>query len=132
MSSKFLVVDPGVMASDGDLHFVAKGSTKYGGFTVVDAWATVGGATNAGTSFRLVLQNYGISGTVAGGTVGTVGGTTDPFAADTPKQFALTDANVFIDAGEWLVLKKVEQNDSDLNAESSIIIEIVDGVVTQG
>ena len=129
----FLRVDPGVMAEDGDLHHIIKASSKYGGLTVIDAYAVTGGTISAGSGYLLVLQNYGASGTIAGGTVGSVGGTADPITTvDTPQQFSLTAAQVFLDAGEWLVLKKVEQGNVDINAENCVIVEYVDGVVTQG
>jgi hypothetical protein len=129
----YITVSPGVMTTDGDLHYAVKASTIAGGITIVGAQLVNGAAGNAGTACLVVLQNYGVSGTVAGGTVGTCGGTADPYAADTPKAFTLTTAQVFIDAGEWLVVKKVESGGTpDLDAEASICIEYVDGVVTQG
>lgn len=128
--SKFMTVFPSTMPGDGDLCYVAKASLTSGGFTVVDAYAVTG---VAGT-LNLVLQNYGSAGTVAGGTVaGMSGGTATVWAVDTPQQLTITAANAFIDSGEWLVLKKVEAAaGNDLTADASVVIEYVDGVVTQG
>jgi len=127
---KFLTIIPGTMPGDGDLAYVVKASSISGGFTVVDAWAVTG---VAGT-LNLVLQNYGSAGTVAGGTVaGMSGGTATVWAVDTPQALSITAANAFIDADEWLVLKKVEAAaGNDLTADAVVVVEYVDGVVTQG
>lgn len=132
MASKHIILNPGTMATDGDALRLAKASQVYGGMTILAANFTNKAATNAGTSFHLVLQNYGTSGTVAGGTIGQAGGTTDPFVANAPKAFTLTAANVYLAPGEWLVLKKVEQNDSDIDAVACIDIEYVDGISLVG
>jgi hypothetical protein len=118
------------MPGDGDLCHIAKPSSGYGGFTVLSAWAVTG---VVGT-LNLVLQNYGASGTVAGGTVGGMSdGTATVWAADTPQELTLTAANVFIDSEEWLVLKKVEAaGGNDLSADATVVIEYVDGIVSQG
>lgn len=128
--SMFLTVNPGTLPDNNGLAYVAKASTGYGGFTVIKAFAVTG----AVGTLNLVLQNYGTSGTVAGGTVGGMsGGTATVWAADVPQELTLTAANVFIDDGEWLVLKKVESAaDNDLSADARIVIEIVPGIVTQG
>ncbi len=128
--SKFLTINPGTMPGDGDLAYVVKASSISGGFTVVDAWAVTG---VAGT-LNLVLQNYGSAGTVAGGTVaGMSGGMATVWAVDTPQALSITAANAFIDADEWLVLKKVEAAaGNDLTADAVVVVEYVDGVVTQG
>lgn len=134
MSSKFISFNPGVMTSDGDLQFILKASSAFGGMTIVDAWAVNGAAADAGTSSVLYLVNYGTSGTVVGSTIATLpSGTAAPWAADTPKQFAITAAQAFLDSGEWLVLKKSQQGaDSDLNAQACVMIEYCDGVIVQG
>jgi hypothetical protein len=128
--SKFLVVTPNTMPGDNDLVHVMKASNSYGGITVISAWARAG----AVGTFDLILQNYGTSGTVAGGTVaGMSGGTATVWAAATPQQLTLstTAANKFIAAGEWLVLKKTESaGGNDLAANGSVVIEYVDGVIT--
>lgn len=128
--SKFLVVAPDTMPGDGDLCYLAKASSVYGGFTVIAAHAVTG---VAGT-LDFVLQNYGSTGTVAGGTVaGMSGGTATVWAADTPQSLTITSTNQFIDSGEWLVLKKVEAaGGNDLTADATIIVEYVDGITTQG
>ena len=130
MGSKFLTINPGTMPGDGDLAYVAKSSSVSGGFTVVAAYAVTG---LAGT-LDLVLQNYGTSGGTAGGTVAHVAtGTANVWVADTPVSLTVTAANAFIDAGEWLVLKKVEAGaGNDLTTDAVVVIEYVDGVVTQG
>lgn len=126
----FQTINPGTMPGDGDLAFVAKGSNTMGGFTVTDAYAVTGAA---GT-LNLVLQNYGTSGTVAGGTVaGMASGTATVWAADTPQQLTITAANAFIDADEWLVLKKVEAAaGNDLTDDAVVVVEYEPGVITQG
>lgn len=126
----FLTVNPGTLPDDNGLSFVAKASSVLGGFTVIAAHAVTG---VAGT-FNLILQNYGSTGTVAGGTVGGMsGGTATVWAADTPQELTLTAANVFIDAGEWLVLKKNEAAaGNDLTADAVVVVEYVDGPVEVG
>jgi len=128
--SKFLTINPGTMPGDGDLAYIAKASSIGGGFTVVAAHA----ATGAVGTLNLVLQNYGSAGTVAGGTVaGMASGTATTWAVDTPQSLTLTAANVYIDAGEWLVLKKVESAAAnDLTADAVIVVEYVDGVCLVG
>lgn len=135
MSSKFLRVDLGVMTNNNDTKHIVKASSTYGGMTIIGANYVPAAATDAGTSHHLYLLNYGSSGTAlaSGGTVGDCGGTADPFAADTPKAFTLAAAQVFLDAGEWLVLRKTQEGaDSDITVDASVVIEYVDGVVTQG
>jgi hypothetical protein len=62
----------------------------------------------AGTA-DVVLQNYGSSGTVAGGTIaGMTGGTTTVWAQQVPQSLAVTAANAFVDEGEVIYLKKPE------------------------
>lgn len=128
--SKFFVVNPDTMPGDGDLCYVAKASATHGGFTVIAAHLVTGAA---GT-LDLVLQNYGATGTVAGGTVGGMAsGTATVWAEDVPQSLTLTAANVFIDSGEWLVIKKVEAaGGNDLTADATVTIEYVDGISSQG
>jgi hypothetical protein len=128
MGSQYVVVNPGATQADGGLIFVLKASAISGGITVVAAQAV---NTSAGT-FNIVLQNYGVSGTVAGGTIaGMAGGTATVWGSDVPQELAVTAANAFVDAGEYLVAKNVA-GDGNLTVDASIMIEIVEGVVTQG
>ncbi len=126
----FLTVNPDTMPGDGDLVHVLKPSAGYGGVTIVSVWAR----TAIVGTLNLVLQNYGASGTVAGGTVaGMSSGTATVWAAAVPQELAITAAQQFVDSEEWLVLKKVESAaDNDLAANASITIEYVDGITTQG
>ena len=128
--SKFLTINPGLMAGDGALCHVFKASSIDGGITVVAAHAVTG----AVGTLSLVLQNYGTTGTVAGGTVaGMASGTATVWRATTPQSLTVTAANVFIDAGEWLVLKKLEAGASDdLAANATVVVEYVDGVCLVG
>lgn len=132
--SNFITFNPGVMTNDADLFHVLKASTTYGGMTVIAARATQGAATGgAGTSHQFLLVNYGTSGTVAGGTIAATTASTAAWVADTPKEFTITAAQAYVDAGEWIVLKKLQQGaDSDNDVQTSITIEYVEGVVTQG
>lgn len=126
--SKYVVVNPGATQADGGLMFVLKASAIGGGITVVAAQVV---NSSAGT-FNVVLQNYGSSGTVAGGTVaGMASGTATVWASDVPQAMTLTAANVYIDAGEYLVAKNVE-GDGDLTVDASIMIEYVDGPAIVG
>lgn len=128
--SKFLVCNPSILNADGALSFVAKGSATYGGFTVIAAHAVTG----AVGTLDIVLQNYGTSGTVAGGTVASMAsGTATVWAVDTPQSLTVstTAANKYIAANEWLVIKKLEAAGSDdLTADAVVSIEYVDGVIT--
>ena len=128
--SKYLVVAPDTMPGDGDLCYAMKASAVSGGVTIIAAHLVTG---VAGT-LNLVLQNYGTSGGTAGGTVaGMASGTATVWAADTPQSLTITAANAYLDAGEWLVIKKVEAGaGNDLTADATVCIEYVDGVVTQG
>jgi hypothetical protein len=132
MSSKFLTVYPGTMPDDNGLSFIVKASGSYGGLTLIAAHAVTG---LAGT-FDVILQNYGTSGTVAGGTMANMAdGTATVWAADTPQTLtnSTTAANLFLDAGEWMVFKKTEAaGGNDLTADAVIVVEYVDGVLTSG
>lgn len=126
--SKFIHVNPGTMPGDNDLVHILKASNAHGGITVIRAWARTG---LVGT-LDLILQNYGTSGTVAGGTVGSMtSGTATVWAAAAPQELTLgTAANKFVATNEWLVLKKTESAaGNDLAANASVVIEYVDGVV---
>ena len=128
--SKFLISNPGILNADGALSFVAKGSATYGGFTVIAAHAVTG----AVGTLDIVLQNYGTTGTVAGGTVASMAsGTATTWAIDTPQSLTVstTAANRYIAANEWLVIKKLEAGGSDdLTTDAVVVIEYVDGVIT--
>lgn len=130
MGSKFLTVQPDTMPGDADLCHVVKASSVNGGMTVIAAYAVTG---LAGT-LDLILQNYGTSGGTAGGTIaGCATGTANVWVADTPVALTITAANAYVDAGEWIVLKKVEAaGGNDLTADVTVMIEYVDGPVTVG
>lgn len=85
--------------------FKAPENARGGGITIIDAEAHNGATTSGGTTFTYQLLKYSNAGTPAlNGTISTVlGGTTDYWAAGVPKAFTLS-TNVFIDAGEWVVL----------------------------
>ena len=95
--------------------FRAPADGSGGGITIIGAWAVNAAATGAGTGFGIALHNYGTGGTAIKSTGGTiaaeVGGTADPWAADTPKAFTIS--NAFVDAGEWVYADKQEDNSSD-------------------
>lgn len=99
-----------------------------GGVTIGTAEAVNAAATNAGTGFTLTLENWGTAGTAikaSGGTIAAaIGGTGDPWVADTPKAFTLS--NAYLDAGEWVVLKKIETNSSD-PTRAVVFIELLSG-----
>ena len=130
--SKFLTIVTNTLPGDGDLIHLAKGSSTYGGFTVIAAHCRTG----AVGTLDIILQNYGTTGTVAGGTVASMAsGTATVWAAATPQSLTVTTtaANAFIDSGEWLVLKKTESAaGNDFAANGSIVIEYVDGITTAG
>jgi hypothetical protein len=122
-----------VMTANNDLLRIFRASTEFGGITITKAYYTPAGATDAGTSHVLHLMNYGTSGTVAGGTIGSVGGTAAVYAANVPYAFTLVAAQVFVDDGEWVVLKKTQEGaDSDIVTNSTLVIEFVEGVILVG
>lgn len=86
-----------------------------GGLTIVGIDVVTATATGAGTSWAVQVENWGTAGTAikaSGGTIAAaIGGTVDPFAANTPKTGTIS--NAFLDAGEWVVLRKSETNSSD-------------------
>ena len=96
------------------------------GITILRAYIIDQTAHGAGTAYLGSLFNYGTAGTAVEGTIGTVGGTADPIAAATPKAFTLTAAQKRIDAGEWIVFNKDEENSQD-PLRGSIVIEYVFG-----
>jgi hypothetical protein len=128
MGSQYHTTNPGATQTDGGLMPAFRASSVNGGVTVIAAQAV---ETGTGTH-NIVLQNYGTSGTVAGGTIaGMSGGTAAVWAADVPQDLTITASNAFVDAGEWLVWKNVA-GDGILTVDASLVIEYVAGVVTQG
>lgn len=95
--------------------FAAPSDAHGGGITILAAYGVNAAATGAGTGFALQLENWGTGGTAikaSGGTLAAaIGGTADPWAASTPKSFTIS--NSFVDAGEWVVVRKNETNSSD-------------------
>ena len=128
--SKFFATTLGTLPGDNDLVHLLKASATFGGITIIAAHAR---AAAVGT-LDVILQNYGTSGTVAGGTVASMAsGTATVWAAAVPQSLTLstTVANLYVAPNEWLVLKKTESaGGNDFAANGSISIEYVDGVVT--
>lgn len=97
--------------------FKAPSDAQGGGITILDAWASNAVATGAGTSFSLQLENWSTAGTaIKSGAAGTIaaaiGGTAATiWAANVPQSFTL--GYPFVDAGEYVVLRKNESNSSD-------------------
>lgn len=95
-----------------------------GGLTIEYAYAINAAATTSGTAHSLQLENWSTGGTAikagASGTIAAaIGGTADVFAASTPKAFTVDYP--FVDAGEWVVLRKTETNSSDPTRGSVVI-----------
>lgn len=96
--------------------FRAPSNAHGGGLTLLGAWLVNGAAHGAGTAAAVSLENWGTAGNaIKAGAAGTIaaaiGGTADFFAADTPKAFTISLP--FIDAGEWIVARKTEENSAD-------------------
>lgn len=90
----------------------APSDAQGGGLTILSASIVNAAATGAGTGFAFQIENWGTAGTAVAGTIAAaVGGTADPFVANTPRSFAISSA--FVDAGEWIVARKTETNSSD-------------------
>lgn len=102
--------------------FRAPAAGDGGGIKILRASFVNAAATGAGTSFALALLNYGTAGTAVEGTIGSVGGTAAPYSAGVPAEFTLTAAQQLIDAGEWIVLSKDEENSSD-PTRGTVVIE---------
>jgi hypothetical protein len=127
--SKFVILNPGTLPDDGGKSFAFKASSAFGGVTIISAYAVTG----AVGTLDLVLLNGGTAGSSSGTIAHMADGTATVWAADTPQALTITAAQAYLDAGEWLVLKKVESAaDNDLSADAAIMIELVDGIVTQG
>lgn len=107
------VATTGWQGNDVTGHFFkAPSDAQGGGLTILEVWVVNGAATGAGTGFSIQVENWGTAGTAVGGTIAAaIGGTADPFAANTPKEGTITTA--FVDADEWVVLRKAETNSSD-------------------
>ena len=107
-----VIPDPG---ADNKQLFLYKAPSDAlgGGVRLVQAYATNGAATNAGTSFSFALHKYSSAGTPAvNGTIAAaIGGTAaTPWGAGVPQAFTLSSTYSFLDAGEWLVLDYQEDN----------------------
>lgn len=111
----------GWQGSDVTGHILqAPSNANGGGIRLVSASVVNGAAHGAGTAAALQLENWGTAGTAiktTGGTIAVaIGGTADPLAANTPKSFTFNATSAdesFLDAGEWLVLRKTETNSAD-------------------
>ena len=127
---KTIVLQPGTMSDDADTVLAMKVPTGYGGVTIIDASVE---SDSAGT-LALYLVNYGTGGTVVGGTIAAnASGTAKVWVAGAPVSLAITAAQAFVDEGEYVFLKKVESAAAnDLGDQSSVVINYVDGVITQG
>ena len=97
------IADPG--ADDKQL-FIFRAPESYGGCTLVQAEAVNKAATSGGTTFTYCLHKYTNAGTpaVSGTITDVLGGTADYWADGVPKEFTITAAQSFINAGEWIVL----------------------------
>lgn len=101
---------------DASLYVLkAPSAANGGGLTILEAYVIDEGATTSGTSWAVALHKYSSAGTPAvNGTIAAaIGGTSDPFAKGVPKTFTIAAAYRFLDAGEWLVIEKTEDNSSD-------------------
>ena len=129
-----ITFNPGIMTNDADLFMALRASSTYGGITIIAATATEGATVGgAGTSHQFALVNMGTSGTVVGGTIATTTASTAAWTADVPKAFTLVAAQVFVDSGEYVYLRKIQQGaDSDNDVQTAINIEWCEGVVLVG
>lgn len=120
------VEDPA--GDDTILLFKAPSNAQGGGIRLLSAHAVNMAATNSGTSFSYALHKYSSAGTPAvNGTISdTIGGTTSAWADGVPKDFTLTAAQTFIDAGEWLALVYAEQGSGN-PTRSHIVIQYLLG-----
>lgn len=123
--NKKITVNLGTAITDTNIVAITKASSSFGGMTIVRSNVVVRGA---GTT-DAVLMNYGVSGTVAGGTVAGILGGSAALVAATPTALAITAANAFLDADEWLYYVS---DGGTTPADTILEIEYVDGVVTQG
>ena len=128
--SYIITVNPGTSPDTGTAYCAAfRAGTIYGGLTVVDAWVSSG---VVGT-LDIALVNFGTSGTVSGATIAHMAdGTATVWAADTPQSLTITAANAYVDAGEYVRVKKIESAAAnDLSEDATISIEVVNGMITQ-
>lgn len=130
-STKYLTVFPGTLPQDGALAFVAKASSAYGGFTVKRAWARTG---QVGTLDVLLLVYSTASPPAIQGTIGQMAsGTATVWASDTPQEIPITSGQEYVDSDEWLVIRKDESAaNNDFAQNGSVVIEIVEGIASQG
>ena len=100
--------DPG----GDDTMFVYRAPVNGGGRRLIGASFVNFATTSGGTTFTLTLHKYSNAGTPAvNGTLSAaLGGTADYWADGVPKDFTLTDAQCFLDAGEWLAVVYAEQS----------------------
>lgn len=89
--------------------FKAPGDAIGGGITIQEAWFNNAAATSGGTTFTVQLLRYSSAGTPAleGTITAALGGTTDYWADNVPKEFTISDD--YVDADEWVFLKYTEQ-----------------------
>lgn len=129
--SYIISVNPGTSPDTGTALCPAfRAGTIYGGVTVVDCWVSTG---VVGT-LDVCLVNRGTSGTsTTGATIAHMSdGTATVWAADTPQSMTITAANAYVDAGEYVFIKKIESAASnDLSEDATISIEVVNGMITQ-
>ncbi len=116
----------GFVGDDVTAHLFKAPTDAHGGaIRILEAYAVNAAATGAGTGFHLQLENWGTAGTAikaSGGTIAAeLGGTADPWAANTPKAFTLETDNVVLDAGEWLVLRKGEDDSNSSDPTRGVV-----------
>ncbi len=113
-NTSVVIPDPG--GDDKQLFIMrAPSNAKGGGITLTEAYFVNGAAVGAGTTFTLGLLKYSNAGTPAvNGTIApAIGGTAATVWEDAvPQAFVLDNDQVFLDAGEWLVLDYQEENAS--------------------
>ena len=129
--SYIITVNPGTSPDTGTALCPAfRAGTIYGGVTIVDAWVSTG---ISASTLDIALVNFGTTGTVSGATIAHMAsGTATVWTADVPQSLTITPANAYVDAGEYVFVKKIESAAAqDLSEDASVCIEVVNGMITQ-
>jgi hypothetical protein len=123
MASDIHIVVVNVGALTNGTRPLLKVPSGFGGITLQGAHVSQGGSTNS--SLHLVTMGSAGTAIPTGGTLSTaaIGGTAAPFAANTPKDFALTTD--FVPENTWLGVK--ELNVAAMATVANVSLEYVMG-----
>jgi hypothetical protein len=107
---------------------IFRASDIGGAVTITEAWVVNHANTSSNTSFTVQLIRYSNAGTPAVlGTAGlSVGGTSDHWVTNVPKQMTISDEHDVLNRHEWLAVRQTSQNNGTATF-GKVIVHYVGG-----